>query len=184
MIRKAIIVILTFMAIFTSFLWADSYRNRITLPFRGELTGRPFPGWCTDLNLKYDRGLHTSIRSGGICVSYRSPVIPNEVGAERSIHVTHNLLYNEYAHTDYRPCIRNAEHHFQEPKGMRLVEHAICLPLWFLLIVFAAYPTITFIRGPLRRYRRHRKGLCVTCGYNLTGNISGTCPECGTSTKI
>ena len=23
---------------------------------------------------------------------------------------------------------------------------------------------------------------CVTCGYNLTGNVSGRCPECGTVT--
>jgi len=22
--------------------------------------------------------------------------------------------------------------------------------------------------------------LCLKCGYNLTGNTSGTCPECGT----
>jgi len=22
--------------------------------------------------------------------------------------------------------------------------------------------------------------LCTTCGYNLTGNVSGRCPECGT----
>jgi len=34
-------------------------------------------------------------------------------------------------------------------------------------------------RAPLRRYRRRRKGLCVKCAYDLTGNTSGTCPECG-----
>jgi hypothetical protein len=28
--------------------------------------------------------------------------------------------------------------------------------------------------------RRPRKGPCVKCGYNLTGNESGICPECGT----
>ena len=26
---------------------------------------------------------------------------------------------------------------------------------------------------------RERKGLCKSCGYNLTGNVSGRCPECG-----
>jgi len=33
-------------------------------------------------------------------------------------------------------------------------------------------------RRALRRKRRLR-GLCVTCGYDLTGNESGRCPECG-----
>ena len=30
-------------------------------------------------------------------------------------------------------------------------------------------------------WRRDRipPGHCTGCGYNLTGNISGTCPECG-----
>jgi hypothetical protein len=48
-------------------------------------------------------------------------------------------------------------------------------------ILLAIYPLLVF-RQWLRQYRRnqrHKKGLCVTCGYNLTGNISGLCPECG-----
>lgn len=28
-------------------------------------------------------------------------------------------------------------------------------------------------------WRRHRRGLCAVCGYNLFGNESGRCPECG-----
>ena len=31
-----------------------------------------------------------------------------------------------------------------------------------------------------RRNRRRRLGLCMCCGYDLTGNVSGVCPECGT----
>ena len=34
------------------------------------------------------------------------------------------------------------------------------------------------LRGILRR--QPRPGGCRNCGYNLTGNISGVCPECGT----
>jgi hypothetical protein len=31
-----------------------------------------------------------------------------------------------------------------------------------------------------RRLRQLLAGCCKACGYNLTGNTSGTCPECGT----
>src|SRR5438105_3452686 len=27
--------------------------------------------------------------------------------------------------------------------------------------------------------RSRREGVCVCCGYSLTGNVSGVCPECG-----
>ena len=56
----------------------------------------------------------------------------------------------------------------------------LSMPLWFPIVLFASYPVLAFIRGPLRRYLRRRKGLCLSCGYDLTGNVSGVCPECGT----
>jgi hypothetical protein len=28
-------------------------------------------------------------------------------------------------------------------------------------------------------HRRKLMNLCIACGYDLTGNVSGTCPECG-----
>ena len=33
----------------------------------------------------------------------------------------------------------------------------------------------------LRRVPTLRPGICFNCGYDLTGNISGVCPECGTA---
>ncbi len=51
--------------------------------------------------------------------------------------------------------------------------------LWVLGVVLAAYPSCALMFGPVRRWRRRRRGLCVGCGYNLTGNVSGVCPECG-----
>jgi hypothetical protein len=45
--------------------------------------------------------------------------------------------------------------------------------------LFAVWPVVALVRGPLRRYRRRRTGQCMKCGYNLTGNVSGICPECG-----
>ena len=55
----------------------------------------------------------------------------------------------------------------------------LTISLWLPFVVFAAYPTVTFIRGPFRRHRRRKRGACLDCGYDLAGNVSGVCPECG-----
>ena len=52
-------------------------------------------------------------------------------------------------------------------------------PLWVPLSALSTPPAIALIRGPVRRWRRRRKGCCVRCGYDLTGNVTGVCPECG-----
>lgn len=51
---------------------------------------------------------------------------------------------------------------------------------WILPISLAlgAYPSVAFIRGPLRRYRRRKRSLCLICGYDLRGSPD-RCPECG-----
>lgn len=38
---------------------------------------------------------------------------------------------------------------------------------------------LSFRRQATRLRERLRNGHCVSCGYDLTGNISGVCPECG-----
>ncbi len=58
----------------------------------------------------------------------------------------------------------------------------VAFPVWLFAHPQATYPALAFIRGPLRRHRRRKRGLCVRCGYNLTGNVSGRCPECGENT--
>lgn len=51
----------------------------------------------------------------------------------------------------------------------------LSISYWTLLALFAPYPLFRAIRW----YRRRRRpGFCA-CGYDLTGNVSGTCPECG-----
>ena len=65
---------------------------------------------------------------------------------------------------------------------IRTIE-ALAIPHWALCVALLTYPAVAFIRGPVQRYRRRRKGRCLKCGYDLTGNISGVCPECGTEVK-
>lgn len=52
-------------------------------------------------------------------------------------------------------------------------------PLWFPLLAILI-PTII---AHLLVGRRPRQGFCKECGYDLTGNRSGRCPECGTQTS-
>ena len=60
--------------------------------------------------------------------------------------------------------------------------YTVSIPGWIPAVLLLAYPTVAAIRGPLRRQQRRRKGRCLECGYDLTGNVSGQCPECGTKT--
>jgi hypothetical protein len=55
------------------------------------------------------------------------------------------------------------------------------VPFWALGLLFAFYPSLALITGPIRRRRRRRRGLCLRCGYNLTGLPEPRCPECGTA---
>jgi len=55
------------------------------------------------------------------------------------------------------------------------------LPLWFLFLLFAIKPTWSLIAWQRRRKRAAAPGhpLCTECGYDLHGNTSAVCPECG-----
>jgi hypothetical protein len=35
------------------------------------------------------------------------------------------------------------------------------------------------LKGWFAQRRKPLSGVCRKCGYNLTGNVSGVCPECG-----
>ena len=55
----------------------------------------------------------------------------------------------------------------------------VSAPWWLVTPICAAYPVAAIGRGPFLRRWRRKRGLCLNCGYDLTGNVSGRCPECG-----
>jgi len=56
------------------------------------------------------------------------------------------------------------------------------IPLWLVCILLAAVCLgLVYIGRRSKRLQRLRNACCIKCGYNLTGNISGTCSECGTA---
>jgi hypothetical protein len=68
--------------------------------------------------------------------------------------------------------------HFK-PVGRTTV---LAIPIWALALAFAMLPMISLIRIVSRKRRRAKPNHCRSCGYNLTGNMSGVCPECGQKT--
>ena len=54
-------------------------------------------------------------------------------------------------------------------------DYDVDLPLWLPLVVLLV-PTVW-----LWRRDRPRPGFCRVCDYDLTGNTTGCCPECGTA---
>jgi hypothetical protein len=51
------------------------------------------------------------------------------------------------------------------------------VPLAWVMVAAAILP----VWDVVRRMRRTRAGRCAVCHYDLTGNTSGICPECGTA---
>ncbi len=54
----------------------------------------------------------------------------------------------------------------------------LTVPIWLVAGITGAFPMI-WLAFALRRRRRRRQNCCMACGYDLTGNVSGICPECG-----
>ncbi len=52
---------------------------------------------------------------------------------------------------------------------------SITLPFWCLFLVTAAPTACFWILGR----ERPKQGACLNCDYDLTGNVTGRCPECG-----
>jgi Ca2+/Na+ antiporter len=88
--------------------------------------------------------------------------------------------------------------------GLVLIAVATANAILILDAIFSAYPhanvvaisslflgiiicvglvpaVLVFVRAVrVRRLRHQESGHRQSCGYNLTGNVSGICPECGT----
>jgi len=57
----------------------------------------------------------------------------------------------------------------------------IAVPFWAIVTLTASLPLWLNLLTTRRRCPKDR--VCKSCGYNLTGNTSGVCPECGTTIK-
>jgi len=198
MIRKAVIVLLALAALGSAGLWVDSYRLRKQLPLTPEREAR----------IRYEQESVLVISAGPIDLTgiigidlFRS-LENRRIIRLRSCQGRFYLRYYSikptgtfvkriasswggFGHERWgrRNWIRSGHQSKPDAYEEYLVRE-VAVPFWFLLVAFAPYPTLAFIRGPFRCWRRRRKGCCIRCGYNLTGNVSGRCPECGQETQV
>ena len=64
------------------------------------------------------------------------------------------------------------------PTWVRWGIDACAAALLCIVIIFIEYD-----RRLHRQQSRALRGQCLNCGYSLTGNVSGVCPECGTTVE-
>ena len=156
MIRKAIITLLTLLALTSVAAWGTSHARSLTL-IEGPDWRSSGPAWSA------------SLRDGALRVSHgvECGYALQKKGRGYALQIKGHRAFGFWYLYSFAGS-------FASPS---MVD--VRVPLWAPSVLFAGYPAAAFIRGPLRRWRRPRKGLCVKCGYNLTGNTSGICPECG-----
>jgi hypothetical protein len=65
---------------------------------------------------------------------------------------------------------------WDSPADERILTFECCLIVVGMMLT-CLYAAV--LRFKLDGRRRHPPGHCQACGYNLTGNVSGVCPECG-----
>lgn len=70
---------------------------------------------------------------------------------------------------------RLPKRYYAGPASLMRVQQRVMLPLWPLYIGTVVWTIFVFWR-----YRSFPSSHCQVCSYDLTGNVSGLCPECGT----
>ena len=175
MIRKAVIVVLTLALVIGSGGWLSSYSTTISCE-TPEVGGR-------SVYASFNEGWGTFRLTTKCCTSLPSEAVDflrNMNATFITFAVSGESGSRWIAFVRYRHHKR-AFYQLEPPLDCAVFEQAVLFPGSVLLLLLAAYPAIAFIRGPLRRWRRRKRGECVNCGYNLTGNVTGVCSECGTA---
>ncbi len=169
MIRKAIIITTTTLAVGLLIAFLLSY----TLPSQREVDVIKQTYWPDAVAWRNRRNLECTIwlKEGAFGIDWRSEVRHHNRNLPPA-----STRWKSLKHGGLGPRL-----HIHDLYGDTHVARSgwLKVPVWLPLMLLSVYPIIAFVRGPLRRYRRRKRNQCDGCGYDLTGNESGRCPECG-----
>lgn len=192
-LRRAFVVILMLTASATAALWADSYRLRPPPPpippeiletFVGQLRS-PRQQVEERTGLHWERCNRNTIGHVNR-VNYFIRTFKGDLGLQRHVGIVTGSYVRPFqwdlAGIRYKNWISLYSQSYRSRE--EYVVQELTIPFWLVTALLAAYPIIAFTRA-VRYHRADRRartsGLCTNCMYDLTGNVSGRCPECGTS---
>jgi len=138
-------------------------------------------GYRTRLGLGQWRRVFVGIQSGDLKIAYASSVSPKPRSPDMTFVRFGGLV--RYVESTTPKWIETSGRSEEEIRLQHADVYSAAIRLWLLAVItgpFAALGVMHVVIGPVRRIRRRRRGLCVKCGYDLTGNSSGVCPECAT----
>lgn len=184
MMRKVIIAVLTLGTVATVLVWPLSY-------FYGAALVLPHSMTLPNCDVTVDAGRFLVFHTDYIGKVKNLPAVHLSFGGfafhrftlER---MTTSVVPGYFLFWQRNTRIDTAEQHPRLPSvtWANVRRRVVQIPCWFVAAAFAISPTLALIRGPLRRYRRRRKGSCVECGYNLTGLTEPRCPECAKEFRV
>lgn len=154
MIRKAVFILCVVMLVMTLGLWAWSYACDDFVTWGGTSWSGSFSAtrglFCLELHPDFNTGVGRGIQW-----------VPLGTWRDRLSKKRPSILWG-------RDTL---------PQVTYLIIYA---PFWWVAVFLALYPIYGGLyRSLILPRSRRRRGLCVLCGYDLTGNTSGQCPECG-----
>ena len=127
--------------------------------------------------------VRVTVVDGAIEVSWWTPAPPSQTASPLTVATPSDVAYverliAEIAGLAARPWFLRLAW-LPRTRGDR-ADGYLLLPLWIPLAIVGIPTAILWWRDR----RRIPAGHCRKCGYNLTGNVSGVCPECGTAFRM
>jgi len=71
------------------------------------------------------------------------------------------------------------EHGVANPNGTMTWTTYLRVPWWMVILLTSVLPATWLAARVWNKRRKLGPNVCPACGYDLTGNETGVCPECG-----